>query len=378
MRFAVSYRIFAPSLAEARDRARAIALEQTVEVPAEVVPKGYVADEIVGQIDEIGTEAPGQFRARISYSPDSVGTDIAQLFNVIFGNSSIQRGLRVVGFDPGAEIARRFPGPRFGIAGMRERIGRGRGGLIAPVLKPLGLSADALARIAYLCARGGADIIKEDHGLADQPMAPFRERVEKITTAVARANAETGGRAQYFPNLAGRSDGLEGNLRFAKAAGVNGILVIPGLLGFGLVDRIARDDALALPVMTHPAFLGPFVLSPDTGFEHGVILGTLQRLAGADISVFPNVGGRFGFSAADCAQIAEACRSADGPGLPILPSPGGGMSLDRAADMAAMYGQDVVYLLGGSLLAHGDAVGEAVTAMRRALDRAETADGAGR
>jgi len=44
MRFAVSYRIFAPSMAEARDRARAIALEQTVEVPAEIVPKGYIAD----------------------------------------------------------------------------------------------------------------------------------------------------------------------------------------------------------------------------------------------------------------------------------------------------------------------------------------------
>ncbi len=373
MRFAVSYRIFAPSMAEARDRARAIALEQTVEVPAEIVPKGYIADEIVGQIDEIGTEAPGQFRARISYSPDSVGTEITQLFNVIFGNSSIQRGLRVVGFDPGAEIARRFGGPRFGIAGIRERTGRERGGLIAPVLKPMGLTADALARIAYLCAKGGADIIKEDHGLADQPMAPFRERVEKITAAVARANAETGGRAQYFPNLAGRTESLDGNLRFARDAGVNGILVIPGLLGFGLVDRIARDDSLALPVMTHPAFLGPFVLSPDTGFDHGMIFGTLQRLAGADISVFPNVGGRFGFSADDCGQIAAACRATDGPGRAILPSPGGGMSVARAADMAAMYGQDVVYLLGGSLLAQGEAVGEAVTTMRRALDAADAA-----
>jgi ribulose-bisphosphate carboxylase large chain len=99
------------------------------------------------------------------------------------------------------------------------------------------------------------------------------------------------------------------------------------------------------------------------------MFGTIQRLAGADISVFPNVGGRFGFSAADCAQIAAACRAPDGPGLPILPSPGGGMSVDRAAGMRAMYGDDVVFLLGGSLLAAPEGMVAAVRAMRDAVSR---------
>jgi ribulose-bisphosphate carboxylase large chain len=47
---------------------------------------------------------------------------------------------------------------------------------------------------------------------------------------------------------------------------------------------------------------------------------------------------------------------------PILPSPGGGMSVANApADMAAMYGDDVVYLLGGSLSARGTSqIGDAV------------------
>lgn len=370
MRLVVHYRILAATAADARARAEAIALEQTVEVPRDVVPAGFVEDEILGRVEELGAEAEGAFRAAISYSPDSVGGQVTQLFNVVFGNSSIQRGLRVIGLEPGDTLAARFPGARFGVAGLRARTRRVAGGLIAPVLKPMGLSADALADIAYLCARGGADIVKEDHGLADQPMAPFRERVEKIAAAVARANAETGGAAQYFPNLAGRAEEIEGNLCFAAGAGVGGILVMPGLLGFGVVDRIARDDRLNLPVMTHPAFLGPHVLSSDTGLDHGVIFGTLQRLAGADISVFPNVGGRFGFSAADCAQIARACRAVAGPGRAILPSPGGGMSVARAEDMVAMYGTDAVFLLGGSLLRHGDRIGEGIAAMRRAIDAA--------
>ena len=42
----------------------------------------------------------------------------------------------------------------------------------------MGLPAHALADLAYQFALGGIDIIKDDHGLADQSFAPFKERVE--------------------------------------------------------------------------------------------------------------------------------------------------------------------------------------------------------
>lgn len=367
-RFTVTYRIRAANRAEAQARAEGIALEQTVEIPRDVVPPGYVEDEILGRVEEWGQLAEGLWQARVSYSPDSVGEEFTQFLNVVFGNSSIQQGLRVTGIDLGAEMARRLPGPRFGIAGIRKLCGRDAGGMIAPVLKPMGLPVEAFAALAAGCVRGGADIVKEDHGLAGQPTAPFRARVEAVCEEMRKARAETGRKTLYFPNLSGTADEIEANLQFLKHAGADGVLVMPGLLGFGLVHRIARDAGLNLPVMTHPAFLGPFVLSPDTGIDHGVLFGTIQRLAGSDISVFPNVGGRFGFSTEECAQIATACRNPDGPGLPLLPSPGGGMSVTRAADMQAMYGQDVVYLLGGSLLKDPPRIDVAVAAMRAALD----------
>jgi ribulose-bisphosphate carboxylase large chain len=367
-RFTVTYRIVATDRAQAQARAEGIALEQTVEVPRDVVPAGYIEDEILGRVEEIGALAEGVWQARISYSPDSAGDEFTQFLNVVFGNSSIQQGIRVTGIDPGPVMAARMPGPRFGIAGIRARCGRPTGGMIAPVLKPMGLPPAAFADLAAGCVRGGADIVKEDHGLAGQPTAPFRTRVEAVCAAMAAAREATGRRTLYFPNLSGRADEIEGNLRFLKDAGADGVLVMPGLFGFGLVHRIATDAGLDLPVMTHPAFLGPFVLSADHGIDHGVMFGTIQRLAGSDISVFPNVGGRFGFTAADCAQIAEACRAPGGPGRAMLPSPGGGMGVARAAEMQQMYGADVVYLLGGSLLKDPTRIDEAVAAMRHALD----------
>ena len=366
-RFRVRYRLFAGSQPEAEDRANAIALEQTVEIPRDVVPAGFVEDTVMGRVESVAPETEATFLATISYSPESTGRELPQLLNVIMGNTSIQTGVKVVGLDLGP-LAEVHPGPRFGIAGLRDLAGTPRGPLIAPVLKPQGSTPRILADIAERCALGGAHIVKEDHGLTDQPCAPFRERVLRIGEAVARANAKAadGRRTLYFAGLAGHSEDLMEHARFARDNGAHGLLIMPGLFGFDLVRRIARDDSLSVPIMTHPSFLGPYVLSRDTGFTHAMMFGTLQRLVGSDVSVFPNVGGRFGFSADECRSIAQACTDPSGIGVPMLPSPGGGMSAERAGDMLDMYGDDAVLLLGGSLLRHGERIGEAVAALCRA------------
>lgn len=373
-RFVVTYRIFAATEAEARARAQDVALEQTVEIPRDVVPAGYIEDVVLGRVEAVVAEGDGTWMARISYAPDAAGHELPQLLNVIFGNSSIQTGLKVAGLDLGSTMTARFPGARFGIEGLRRLTGRKTGGFVCPVIKPMGSSCAALAQLCYATARAGADIVKEDHGLANQPAAPFRDRVPRLAEAVARANAERHAagdrtRALYFPNVGGHADQISADAHFAKDAGADGILMIPGLQGFDAINRLARDPAFGLPIMAHPAHLGPYVLSRDTGYSHGMMLGTLMRVAGADISVFPNHGGRFGFSSTECQEIVSACRLPQGHCLPILPSPGGGMSIDRLPDMLRLYGPDCVYLLGGSLLRFGDRIGEAIGAMRVALDQ---------
>lgn len=363
-RFSVTYRIATTDAAEARARAEGIALEQTVEIPRDVVPSGFVEDVILGRVEAVEA-VPGGFEARIGYSPECCGDALPSLLNVMFGNSSMQAGIKVTSFDPGP-LAAVHPGANFGATGIRRMTGA-TGPMIVPVLKPQGSGTDELARIAALCARGGAHIVKEDHGLAGQRAAPFRERVPRIAVAVARANAATGGRTLYFATLCGPAHALPEMAEFAVGAGADGVLVMPGLFGFGVIRDLARRDR-PVPIMAHPSLLGSHVLARDSGFTHAMTFGTLQRLAGADISVFPNVGGRFGFTAEECLSIARACRAPDGIGRAILPSPGGGMTLARADEMRAMYGDDVAFLLGGSLLREGDAIGDAVARLRARLE----------
>lgn len=372
-RFTVTYRIVADDDADAQARAEAIALEDTVEIPRDVVPAGYIEDTVLGRVVAIDPAGDGVWHARIGYHIDAVGRELPQLLNVVLGNASILRGVKAVAITPNADLIARFPGARFGAAGLRALTGRTTGGYVCPVIKPQGSTSEALARLCYLTAVAGADIVKEDHGLSNQDAAPFRERVKLCAAAVARANDERSAsgdttRALYFASIGGHGDQVRDLAYFAKDAGATGILLIPGLFGFDAINRLAQDTDFGLPIMAHPSHLGPYVLSPDHGYAHGLLFGTLMRLAGADISVFPNYGGRFGFSRAECSQIVDRCAADDGFGPAILPSPGGGMTLDRLPEMRTHYGQDCVYLLGGSLLRYGDAIGDAIREMRTALD----------
>lgn len=371
-RFTVTYRIVAEREMDAIGIAEAIALEDTVEIPRDVVPKGYIEDIVLGRVEAVSAAGDKIWAAKIGYHIDAVGRELPQLLNVVLGNASILRGVKAIDLSANADLLERFPGARFGASGLRKLTGRAGGGFVCPVIKPQGSPSQTLARLCYLTAVAGADIIKEDHGLANQDAAPFKERTKACAAAVKQANkerADTGdmSSALYFANIGGHGDQVRDLAYYAKDAGADGILLIPGLFGFDAMNRLAQDSDFNLPIMAHPSHLGPYVLSSDHGYGHGFLFGQLMRLAGADISVFPNYGGRFGFSKKECSEIVHDCRDENGIGRSILPSPGGGMSIDRLPDMMEHYGEDCVYLLGGSLLRYGEDIGSAIKEMRVAL-----------
>ncbi|MFZ5828098.1 MAG: RuBisCO large subunit C-terminal-like domain-containing protein [Bacillota bacterium] len=359
-RFAVLYRMTASSEAEVREKAFGVAVEQTIEFPYEIAP-AVIQETIVGRIESIepGAEkerlsaGPGAWLVRISYAVESSGFELTQLLNVIFGNSSIKPGIRVERLELPDAILGHFKGPRFGRQGLRERLGVTGRPLLCTALKPMGLSASDLAQLAYQFALGGIDIIKDDHGLADQPFSPFVDRVARCAEAVERANRETGRKSIYMPNVTAPADRLQRYARKARELGAGGLLVAPGLAGFDAMRALADDDEISLPIMSHPAFLGSFVTSPENGISHYALFGQICRLAGADATVYPNWGGRFSFSKEECASIAEGSAASMGHLKPIFPAPGGGMSLERVPEMHEVYGHEVIFLIGGGLFKSG-------------------------
>ncbi len=351
-RFSVVYRISGDE-ETALERARDICIEQTVEFPPELVPYGFVQDVVMGQITRFRPDREGSCRVTISYDVNSSAFELTQLFNVIFGNISIKPGLRVESLQLPPSLTNSFKGPGFGVDGLRQLLGITGRPLLFTALKPMGLNSRELASLAGKFALGGIDIIKDDHGLTNQVYAPFAERVSRCAEAVRQANQQTGGNSIYIANVTGPADQVMSRARQAKEAGCGGLIIAPGLCGFDQMRQLAEDDTLKLPVISHPAFLGSYVTSHESGISHFALFGQMMRLAGADGVVYPNYGGRFSFSLEDCASIVEGCSQEMENIRTIFPCPGGGMSLDNVPEMKNLYGQDVMFLIGGGLFQLG-------------------------
>ena len=348
-RFNVIYHIRGDETA-ALEKARIICFEQTVELPEElVVTDSMIRDWIVGQIDQFSPAQEGIFEAQISYAVETSAYELTQLLNIIFGNTSIKPGIRVADIEFSEGILAKFSGPRFGIQGLREILGVHDKPLLCSALKPMGKSVQEIAKLAYYFALGGVDVIKDDHGITDQPFCPYYERVKACVEAVEKANQETGQKCLYAPNITAPVPEISERVQFARKIGAGGLLICPGLSGFDTMRMLAEDDEVNLPIISHPAFLGSMVTSPENGFSHAVIFGQLQRLAGADVSIYPNYGGRFGFTREECESISKSCRAHMGTYRPIFPSPGGGMTMEKVPDMLELYGNDVMFLMGGGL-----------------------------
>jgi len=334
---------------DAEANARFIAREQSVEVPEGTAPD--VEARLVGRVERIEPAAPHTWRAVIAYEPELVGGDVTQLFNLLFGNVSLMPGVRVVDVEFPDTLLARLPGPRFGIAGLRDACGASTRPLFCTAAKPVGLDVAVLADQCYRFARAGADIVKDDHNVADQPPARFVERVRRCQEAVARANVETGGRTLYFPHVSGPLSELTARLDTVERAGCRGVLV--NLLPQG-VDAARTIGARGLMVLAHPTMSGVF-FAADHGVAPDVLLGTLFRVAGADGVIYVNAGGRFTtWTLEQCQAINRRLRAPLGPVRPACPVPGGGVDADRVPYWVEQYGADTMFLIGASLLRQPD------------------------
>lgn len=384
MKLQVTYRLSGACSGDALKLARAIAREQTVEVPPGVGGEALEA-RMIGRLESVepatamgwdqprsapNRHATPHFHAGIAYPLAATGTELTQILNVLYGNVGLMNGVRVVDLTLPDEILSALPGPRFGIGGIRALTGATERPLVGAAIKPLGLSSTELARLAATFARARADVIKDDHGLTDQPAAPFTERVTAVAAAVATANAATGGRTLYLPNITGPVDTLAERLELVAALGLSGVLLSPSLTGLDTMRAIAAGPR-DLAVMAHPSH-AQSAPGRSEGIAPDVLYGTLYRAAGADMVVYPDAGGRYAWPERACRAIAQRLRSPLGPMRPALPTPAGGMNIDAVDRTAARYGPDTLLLIGGSLLMQKDLEGAA----RRLVEAAARAGNA--
>ncbi|MGA7711074.1 MAG: RuBisCO large subunit C-terminal-like domain-containing protein [Rhizomicrobium sp.] len=324
-------------------RAEGIAVEQSVEMPVSAIDEPFVLNETLGKVENIADLGGGRFEVRIGLAAITTGFEPGQLLNMLFGNSSIQDDVTLVDAHFPEEFAAIFGGPNHGLAGLRARVGA-KAALTCSALKPQGSTSAALAKIAGQIAAGGIDYLKDDHGLANQSYSPFAERVPAIAEAVAKAAARSGTPTRYLPSLNGNLDSLREQVRLCRSCGLDTVLIAPMIAGLAQFHTLVKENP-DIAFVAHPTMAGAARIMP------AFLMGKLFRLLGSDGTIFPNYGGRFGYTQEECRRLARFALQ-DWHGVKsCVPVPAGGMSLERIGEILDFYGVDVMLLIGGSLLA---------------------------
>jgi ribulose-bisphosphate carboxylase large chain len=341
----------APAQREAAEKiARFIAYEQTVELPEALIRDPYIREHIVGRVESVQATDEDSYLAKISYSPELASGQLSQLVNLLYGNVSMLDGVRLQDAAFPDALISQFAGPSHGIAGIRRLLGVYRRPLLATAVKPRGTAVEGLAKIAADFALGGGDIVKDDQNLVADDFESFKTRVDTVARAVADANMKTGRNCLYFPHIAAKHEALERYAEFVHRSGLKGALLCPMVMGLDTARKIAADFNLVF--MAHPALTGAYTSGREHGISHAVLLGSLFRLAGADISVFPATGGRFNYAPEDCAAVSARLKEPMAHLHSSFPCPAGGITFDRVPELTQAYGEESILLIGGSLQAY--------------------------
>ena len=244
---------------------------------------GRIVDVHPGGEDEMvaGESARGRWVVRIGFPVSNFGSSWPMIFTTLLGNDpSTSIAARLVDLDLPESLVMAFPGPRFGVAGWRRLTGVEGRPLLLNVIKPCtGFPPAVGASFVRSVAAGGPDLIKDDELLADPDFARVRDRARAYAIALDEVALETGQRPRYVANVTAPAGSLEATAEAALEGGADALMVNALAIGLDALAALAERD-LGVPIFAHTA--GIEALTGPAGFGHGLLVGRLLPMVGAD------------------------------------------------------------------------------------------------
>lgn len=334
-------------------------------------------------VHEPAAAAPGERYAdiRIAYPDINFSRDLPALLVTVFGKLSMDGKIKLLDLDVSGSFASAFPGPQFGLSGIRELLGVPDRPLLMSIFKSVvGYDLANLQDQFYKQALGGVDLIKDDEILFENPLTPLEKRVEACMDAACRAEAETGQKLLYAVNLTGPTSKLAANARKAIDAGANALLFNVLAYGYDVLHELSSDKTINVPIAAHPAMAGAMYPSPHYGISAPLLLGKLMRLAGADLVLFPSPYGSVVMPKEENLAVKGALLEPLHGLRTSFPVPSAGIHPGLVPHILKDFGTDVVVNAGGGIHGHpmgtaagGQAFRQAITAVLNEVPLREAA-----
>lgn len=298
---------------------------------------------------------------------------LSMLAGNLFGLGAL-RNIRWLDVDFPRSIAEYFPGPKFGVEGVRKIIGTDKGEFpnrphIGTIVKPkMGLTAQEWADVAYDAAVGGVDFIKDDENLGSQPFCPIEDRTVKVLERLDQAKEETGRTVIHAVNVTAKHNVMWERIEEALDNGAKCLMIDVILTGFQELADMARDPRIKVPIHVHRTMHAAFTRSPVHGISM-LPIAKIVRMAGGDQLHIGSYGqGKMDTDINLELKLKDALLNPMYEFKQAFPTASGGLYPAKIPNLVKHGGNNVIIQAGGGIHGHPDGTQKGAMAMRQALD----------
>lgn len=230
----------------------------------------------------------------IGFSNELCNQSLEALINFISGEVHHLADVpvvKVVDIRFSKELPHYFQGPKYGLDGIHSILGiYNRPLLIAPVKPSVGLITEDFKKLASEAWKGGADIVKDDELYCYSDAVVFYEHIKVLMEEKHKIEDQVGEKKIYICNVLLPFNDIEKRIEVASRLEVDGVMVCPGIQGFGIISYIRNlFDGI---IVSHNSGLTALSRVENFGISFPLIT-KIQRLAGADIVIIPSPEGTF-------------------------------------------------------------------------------------
>ena len=323
---------------------------------------------------------------------------LASIAGNVFGMKAVET-LRLQDIRWTKKIVKSFPGPQFGIKGVRKIFGVNKRPLMLSVPKPkVGMTTEEHAQVGYDIWTGGLDLLKDDENLTSQSFNPFEKRVKLSLKMRNKAEKETGEKKSYLINVT--SGNLKEMIRRAKFVAKEGgeyamiDIITSGWTAVATLREECQD--LGLAIHAHRAMHGAMTRNANHGISMTAIA-EIARLLGVDQLHVGTAGvGKLTGSRKEVLEIEEHiiepfehiqkshhhltqdkileskemhCMAKQWHGLkPVFPVSSGGLHPILVPEVLKRMGNDIMLQIGGGVHGHPKGSYAGAKAMREAVE----------
>lgn len=359
----------------------ALAVEQStgtwVAVPGETpeVRRRHIAKVLgVYELPDYEFSVPPSVETRnwviqVAYPQVNIGAQIPMLLTSVVGNISMGGNIKLLDIRFPEKYVAGFKGPKFGIAGVREILGIPKRPLLNNMIKPCtGYPLEVGADLFRQAAMGGCDIIKDDELIADASFNSVEGRVKRYMEIEKQVYEETGEHTLYTVNITDKVPKVFDNAKRAVELGCNALMINYLAVGLPVMQALAEDPNINVPILAHMDIAGAMYMSPLHGMSSHIVLGKLPRLAGADVVVIPAPYGKAPVIPDKFKNVAKNLTFPLYQLKPTFPMPSGGITPSMVPKVVGDLGTDIVIGSGGGIHAHPQGPIAGGKAFRQAIE----------